>query len=150
MAGTKAPTKKGTTVVANIAENDELDDLIGPEGDAGHTLGLIPNADADGVAAAKAAKEEEKAAKAAEKQAAKEAKEKERAEKKAAKEAEKAAKGPRVLKGQPVTFTTKGTGETITGYGVLYYVVRFNGKLYYKEASQVTLLDELPKDDLTA
>lgn len=48
-------------------------------------------------------------------------------------------KTPRVIKGDVVTFKNKA-GETITGPGVLYYVVRFNKKLHYKEASQVTVL----------
>lgn len=52
----------------------------------------------------------------------------------------KVPKAPRDLKGVPVTFTTKGTGEQITGLGVLYYVTRYKGKLYYKEASQVHVL----------
>lgn len=55
---------------------------------------------------------------------------------------EKEPKAPRSLKGVPVTFTTKGTGEKVTGLGVLYYVTRMDGKLYYKEASQVHVLTD--------
>lgn len=53
-------------------------------------------------------------------------------------------KGPRdpsTLKGEMVTFKNK-KGERITGMGVLYYVARMNGKLHYKEASQVQILPE--------
>lgn len=44
-------------------------------------------------------------------------------------------------KGVPVSFQNQA-GETITGNGTLYYVVRFNGKLHYKAADAVTLLTE--------
>ena len=57
-------------------------------------------------------------------------------------EADKAAK-QRKLKGQLVTFKNQ-KGEVIKGYGVLYYVARMNGKLFYKEASQVTILPNEP------
>lgn len=52
-------------------------------------------------------------------------------------------KEKKVNKGTPCTFQNKA-GETITGLGVLYYVVNLNGKLHYKEASKVTVLDKLP------
>lgn len=45
----------------------------------------------------------------------------------------------RKLKGTMVTFKTQ-SGEEITGMGVLYYVTRHNGKLYYKAADAVTVL----------
>lgn len=51
---------------------------------------------------------------------------------------EPVAKQPRALKGEMVTFQNQ-KGETILGMGTLYYVVRFKGKLHYKEASQVTV-----------
>lgn len=60
-------------------------------------------------------------------------------EKAALKAKEKEEKAPREIKGIMVTFTNKA-GETIKGKGVLYYVVRQDGKLHYKEASQVTVL----------
>lgn len=47
----------------------------------------------------------------------------------------------RVLKGHMVTFRNKA-GEQVTGLGTLYYVTRMNGKLFYKEASQVAILPE--------
>lgn len=54
-------------------------------------------------------------------------------------------------KGVFVTFTNKA-GETITGKGVRYYVVRQGGKLHYKQEDQVKLLSPeeiaaLPKND---
>lgn len=49
------------------------------------------------------------------------------------------SKQKKELKGVPVEFKNKA-GETIKGNGVMYYVVNLNGKLHYKEASQVTLL----------
>ena len=64
------------------------------------------------------------------KQALKDAKEKQKAEPKA-----------RKLKGTMVTFTNKA-GETISGLGNLYYVVRQGGKLHYKEFSAVTVLED--------
>lgn len=62
------------------------------------------------------------------------------------KELKAAAKGQKVkvnreLKGEMVTFTNK-SGARITGLGVLYYVARMDGKLHYKEASQVTKMTE--------
>ena len=54
----------------------------------------------------------------------------------------KAPSAPRELKGVMVRFRNQ-KGEIITGLGVKYYVVRFEGKLHYKEASQVTFIDEL-------
>jgi len=53
----------------------------------------------------------------------------------------KEPKAPRVNKGVMVRFTNKA-GQTITGMGVEYYVARMNGKLHYKEASQVTILPD--------
>lgn len=50
-------------------------------------------------------------------------------------------KALRDLKGVMVTFFNK-KGERITGMGTLYYVTRFNGKLHYKEASQVQILPD--------
>lgn len=62
---------------------------------------------------------------------------------------------PRVSKGKMVTFLTQ-KGQRITGYGVEYYVTRCNGKLHYKEASQVVFLpdgwkdgDPIPELDVT-
>lgn len=49
------------------------------------------------------------------------------------------AKPKKESKGIPVTFKNKA-GEVISGPGVLYYVVRQDGKLHYKEASQVTVV----------
>lgn len=56
----------------------------------------------------------------------------------------------RQTKGMLVTFTTK-KGQRIIAPGVLYYVTKCNGRLHYKEASQVQLLpddweegDEIP------
>lgn len=53
-------------------------------------------------------------------------------------------------KGVMVSFKNKA-GETITGYGTLYFVARYNKKLHYKEASNVSVLpadwkegDEIP------
>lgn len=51
----------------------------------------------------------------------------------------KAPSAPRELKGEMVKFKNK-SGQEIVGPGVLYYVARMNGKLHYKEASQVTIL----------
>lgn len=51
------------------------------------------------------------------------------------------AKKDRVLKGTMVAFKNKA-GDVITGLGVMYYVARHNGKLHYKEASQVVMLPE--------
>lgn len=48
-------------------------------------------------------------------------------------------KAPKQLKGVKVKFKTQN-GTEITGLGVLYYVTRFEGKLYYKEASAVEVL----------
>lgn len=73
---------------------------------------------------------------------------------------EKVASEPRVNKGVMVRFHNKA-GQEIVGYGVHYYVVRYKGKLHYKEASAVTVLpegwkegDAIPgldqEDDLTA
>lgn len=56
-------------------------------------------------------------------------------------------KAPRELKGQLVRFKNK-KGEEITGMGVLYYVVRFEGKLHYKEASQVKEIQPAEQPDL--
>lgn len=53
----------------------------------------------------------------------------------------KAPSAPREVKGVMVKFKNKA-GQEIVGPGVLYYVTRCNGKLHYKEASQVTLLPE--------
>lgn len=60
------------------------------------------------------------------------------------KELKAALKGEKVkktreLKGEMVTFKNKA-GDQITGLGVLYYVTRSNGKLHYKEASQVSIM----------
>lgn len=52
-------------------------------------------------------------------------------------------KVPRITKGEWVEFTEKKTGKRIVGKGVLYQVVRFKGKLYYKEASQAKPIDEV-------
>lgn len=46
------------------------------------------------------------------------------------------------LKGDMIAFYNKKR-QLIVGKGTLYYVVRFEGKLYYKEASQVTKIDNL-------
>ena len=64
-----------------------------------------------------------------------------KAQLKALKEANKANKAKKENKGVMVTFTNQA-GETIKGKGVLYYVVRQDKKLHYKEASQVRLLTE--------
>ncbi len=53
----------------------------------------------------------------------------------------KEPKAPRINKGVMVRFTNKA-GQTITGMGVEYYVARMDGKLHYKEASQVTVLPD--------
>lgn len=44
-------------------------------------------------------------------------------------------------KGDKVEFID-GEGNVIEGYGVLYYCVRHNGKLKYKEASQVNVIEK--------
>lgn len=44
-------------------------------------------------------------------------------------------------KGKMVSFKNQ-KGETICGMGTIYYVVRFEGKLHYKEESSVTVLPE--------
>jgi hypothetical protein len=54
-------------------------------------------------------------------------------------------KAARVVKGVMVAFKNK-KGETITGPGVVYYVARHDGKLHYKEGSQVVFLPEGWKD----
>ncbi len=56
---------------------------------------------------------------------------------------EKVKKEPidRSLKGTMVAFRTKD-GKVVVGMGVLYYVARMDGKLHYKEASQVTILPD--------
>ncbi len=59
----------------------------------------------------------------------------------------KEPKAPREIKGQLVRFKNK-KGEEITGMGVLYYVVRFEGKLHYKEASQVKEVQPAEQPDL--
>lgn len=43
-------------------------------------------------------------------------------------------------KGDKVKFTTQ-KGVEVEGYGVLYYCTRFDGKLVYKEASTVEVLE---------
>lgn len=48
---------------------------------------------------------------------------------------------PREYKGEMVTFTNKA-GQRIIGPGVLYYVARMDGKLHYKEKSQVVILPD--------
>ena len=120
---------------------DDLDELLdGP-------TGADPVADpvAEAKAVAKKAQEEAKAKikeiQAKAKAEAKELKEKAKAEAKAAKEAAKSEKSPRESKGVMVEFTNQA-GETIKGKGVLYYVVRQDKKLHYKEASKVTILSE--------
>ena len=119
-------------VESPVEQVDELDELLDGSGET------------DPVAAAKAAAKKAQAeAKAkikeiqeAAKKAAKELKEKAKAEAKAAKEA---IKPSRESKGVMVEFTTQA-GELVRGKGVLYYVVRQDKKLHYKEASKVTLL----------
>lgn len=59
----------------------------------------------------------------------------------------KKSKSTKKPKGEPVTFTNQ-KGEQILGYGVLYYVVRMNGKLHYKETSSVTKITEAELEDL--
>ncbi len=59
-----------------------------------------------------------------------------------AKAKELKVKEPKALKGRPVEFETK-SGQKIRGNGQLYYVVNLDGKLYYKQADSVTLLDSL-------
>lgn len=54
-------------------------------------------------------------------------------------------KAARVVKGVMVAFKNK-KGETIIGPGVVYYVARADGKLHYKEGSQVVFLPEGWKD----
>jgi len=51
----------------------------------------------------------------------------------------------RSLKGQMVAFHTK-KGELVVGHGVRYWVARMDGKLHYKEESQVTFLPDDWKD----
>lgn len=51
----------------------------------------------------------------------------------------KPPKIPRQLKGEMVTFKTS-KDKTVVGMGTIYYVARMNGKLYYKEASQVHIM----------
>lgn len=57
------------------------------------------------------------------------------------KKALKSPNMPRALKGVMVTFKNKA-GVQVTGMGSRYYVVRMDGKLHYKEESQVTLMTE--------
>lgn len=64
-----------------------------------------------------------------------------RATLKAAKEAAKGDKAKRELKGILVRFKNQ-KDEVIEGLGNLYYVVRQDGKLHYKAASEVTQLNE--------
>lgn len=120
----KATTKKD-------ASEDSLDDLLGPEAPAPKKV------DNEEVARLK---EELQKKKDEAKEAAKKLKAEQKEAAKALKAAEKGEKGERQLKGQKVTFTNQ-KGEVIEGYGQLYYVVRQGGKLHYKEASKVTVME---------
>lgn len=53
---------------------------------------------------------------------------------------DKPPKEPRKVKGEMVTFKNK-KGEIITGMGQLYWCVRMDGKLHYKEFSAAEVLD---------
>lgn len=48
-------------------------------------------------------------------------------------------KSNRAVKGVRVSFLTQN-GTKVEGFGQKYYVVRMNGKLYYKQEDSVTLL----------
>lgn len=128
-----AKNKTAPVATANVSE---VDDLLG---DGPQTTNDAPQADVKVSDEAK----EEKAPKTAEELEI-EAKIKElqqliKAEK--AKLKGDAAPKERTLKGQMVAFKNK-KGEQIVGMGSLYYVARFEGKLHYKEASQVVVLPE--------
>lgn len=137
--------------VASDDEMDDLDDLLSLSGDGINTP-LIKNTDVDGLKEAANDIKNHKPKKPLkvgvvddEDTTAKKAKAKQDAidAKKALQEKKKADKinaPARENKGEWVRFKNNA-GKEIVGPGVLYYVCRMNGKLYYKEASQVEILE---------